>query len=53
MPTTVPFALLTPTQFMPRRFPELTSEAYALDFNEVKDIGSATSTVRTAAPTRT
>ena len=26
MPTTVPFALLTPTQFMPRRFPELTSD---------------------------
>lgn len=52
VPTTLPFALLTPTQFLPPRFPEISSEAYAIDFNEVKDVGSASSTVRTAAQTQ-
>ena len=47
-----PFALLTPTQFLPRRFPELSSAEYAADFNEVKVIGSATSLVRTAEQTQ-
>ena len=47
-----PFALLTPTQFLPRRFPELTSAEYAADFNEVKAIGSATSAVRTPEQTQ-
>lgn len=52
MPTTLPFVLLTPTQFLPPRFPEISSEAYAIDFNEVKDVGSAGSTVRTDEQTR-
>jgi hypothetical protein len=52
VPNTLPFALLTPTQFLPPRFPEITSEAYAIGFNEVKDVGSAASTVRTAGQTQ-
>ena len=31
-----PFALLTPTQYLPRRPPTLTSADYAAHFNEVK-----------------
>jgi len=50
--TTKPFALLTPTQFLPRRPPPLNSEAYANDFNQVKRLGSATSTERTAEQTQ-
>jgi hypothetical protein len=42
-----PFALLTNTQYLPARPPTLTSEQYAEEFNEVKELGSATSTVRT------
>jgi len=42
----LPFALLTPTQFLPVAPPTLTSERYAADFNETKAVGSATSTVR-------
>ena len=42
-----PFALLTPTQYLPAPPPTLTSEAYTNDFEEVRRIGSATSTVRT------
>jgi hypothetical protein len=47
-PNTLPFALLTPTQYLPRRPPSLDSAEYAEDLNEVKRIGSATSTERTA-----
>ena len=50
--TTRPFALLTPTQYLPRRPPTLDSEEYAADFNEVKRIGSATSTERSAEQTQ-
>lgn len=46
-----PFALLTSTQYLPRRPPTLTSEQYTSDFNEVKALGSATSTVRTEEQT--
>ena len=42
-----PFALLTPTQFLPRRPPTLTSAEYTADFDEVKQVGSATSSART------
>lgn len=31
-----PFAVLSPTQFLPEAFPQLESERYATDFNEVK-----------------
>ncbi len=51
-PATQPFALLTTTQYLPRRPPALDSEAYAQGFNEVKSIGSATSTERTAEQTQ-
>jgi hypothetical protein len=51
-PLTRPFALLTPTQYLPRRPPELNSQEYADAFNEVKRIGSTTSTERTAEQTQ-
>jgi hypothetical protein len=46
VPKMTPLALLTTTEFLPLRHPELTSDRYTTDFNEVKDYGSATSTVR-------
>lgn len=50
-PEVKPFALLTSTQYLPARPPTLTSEEYATAFNEVKEIGSATSATRTAEQT--
>ena len=47
------FALLTPTQYLPDPPPTLTSELYTADFEEVRLLGSATSTVRTAEQTET
>jgi hypothetical protein len=46
-----PFGLISPTQFLPVPFPQLESVEYATDFNDVKDIGSATSTTRTLRQT--
>ena len=51
-PLTQPFGLLTPTLYLPRRPPALDSQEYAEDLNEVKRIGSATSTERTAEQTQ-
>jgi hypothetical protein len=48
----LPFALLTPTQYLPSPPPALTSPQYAADFEEVRLLGSATSTVRTAEQTQ-
>lgn len=48
-----PFALLTSTQYLPDPPPTLTSELYAADLEEVRLLGSATSTVRTAEQTET
>jgi hypothetical protein len=48
-----PFALLTATQYLPAPPPPLTSDRYASDFNEVRLLGSATSTERTAEQTQT
>jgi hypothetical protein len=42
-----PFVLSSRFQFLPERPPELTSERYARDFNEVKALGGTNSTVRT------
>lgn len=42
-----PFGLLTPTQFLPAPPPFLDSPEYATDFEAVKEIGSAGSTLRT------
>jgi PAP2 superfamily len=45
--TMTPFALASPSQFLPAPPPPLTSRRYARDFNEVKALGSMTSTTRT------
>jgi hypothetical protein len=50
-PGVTPFAIQSPTQFAPGAPPALTSEEYAAALNEVKEIGSATSTTRTADQT--
>ena len=47
-----PFALTSPTQFTPAGPPALTSQAYADAFNEVKALGSATGSTRTADQTQ-
>jgi hypothetical protein len=49
--TTTPFALLTPTQYQPVGPPTLTSQEYADALNQVRTLGSATSTERTADQT--
>lgn len=46
-----PFAIESGTQFVPVAPPAMTSAEYAAAFNEVKEIGSATSTTRTADQT--
>jgi hypothetical protein len=46
--TMVPFALTSPSQLLPGPPPPLSSRRYARDFNEVKALGSATSTLRSA-----
>jgi hypothetical protein len=48
-----PLLVDSATQFGPPPPPALTSDLYTRDFNEVKALGSATSTVRTAAQTST
>jgi hypothetical protein len=50
-PNVTPFALLTATQYLPPPPPTLTSERYAADFDEVKRLGSVTSTERTEEQT--
>ena len=46
-----PFGLPTPYYYLPRRPPALNSQEYADAVNEIKAIGGATSTVRTAEQT--
>jgi hypothetical protein len=53
VPFVVPFTLKTNTQFLPRRFPEITTPAYAEDYNEVLDYGSETSATRSPEQTQT
>ena len=48
-----PLLLESPSQFRPGPPPPLTSQTYTEDFNEVKAVGSATSTVRTQEQTDT
>jgi hypothetical protein len=48
-----PFALTSPSQFLPPGPPPLTSARYAKDLAEVKAFGSATSTARSAEQTQT
>jgi hypothetical protein len=51
-PSVTPFALLTGTQFLPPPPPTLTSERYAQDLDEVRRLGSATSSERTLEQTQ-
>jgi hypothetical protein len=48
-----PLLVKSATQFAPPPPPALTSRRYTRDFNEVKAVGSASSTVRTAGQTAT
>jgi hypothetical protein len=48
-----PFVLASPSQFRPGPPPALTSPQWAADYNEVKELGSRTSTKRTAEQTET
>ena len=50
---TKPFAMTSPSQFRPSASPPLGSARYTADFNEVKAMGSAASTTRTAFQTQT
>ena len=51
-PAVVPFALTSGTHFAPNPPPALTSAEYAASFNEVKELGAANSTTRTADQTQ-
>jgi hypothetical protein len=51
--TMTPWALASPSQFLPGAPPSLTSAQYTHDFNEVKALGSSTSSVRTPFQTET
>ena len=51
--TTTPFALTSPSQFRPSGPPALTSDGYTRDYNEVKAMGGATDSARTAYQTQT
>jgi hypothetical protein len=46
-----PFALVSSTHFLPPSPPVLTSERYARDFNQTKELGAVNSTSRTAEQT--
>ena len=48
-----PFAMTSPSQFLPPPPPSLTSQLWATDLAEVQAYGSATSTVRTPEETQT
>jgi hypothetical protein len=50
-PDVTPFAISSPAQFAPAAPPSMTSSEYAAALNEVKEIGSATSTTRTSDQT--
>jgi hypothetical protein len=52
-PAALSFTLKSNTQFLPRRFPEIDTAAYAEDYNEVRLIGSETSATRTPEQTQT
>jgi hypothetical protein len=52
VPSITPYVIRSSSQFRPGPPPALTSRRYAADFNEVKAIGSRTSTTRTADQTQ-
>lgn len=47
-----PFGLVSPTQFLPVPQPQLESDRYAADFNDVKSVGRFDSTTRTLEQTK-
>lgn len=51
-PSVMPFGITSGTQFKPNAPPALTSAEYAADLNEVKDLGSVNSAIRTADQTK-
>jgi len=51
-PSVMPCGITSGTQFKPNAPPALTSAAYAADLNEVKEIGSVNSVIRTADQTK-
>jgi len=52
-PTMRPFALGSPSQFRPGPPPSLKGREWAADYNEIKELGSKTSTKRSAEQTET
>jgi hypothetical protein len=52
-PTMRPFALASPSQFRPGPPPSLKSREWAADYNEIKELGSKTSSRRSAQQTET
>jgi hypothetical protein len=50
-PNVTPFALTSPSQFRPEPPIALTSERWAADYNEIKDLGAKNSTKRSARQT--
>ena len=52
-PTMRPFALASPSQFRPGPPPSLKGREWAADYNEIKELGSKTSTKRSAEQTET
>ena len=51
MAYTEPLTLLRPSQFRPDRYPPMVSAIYRREYDEVKALGSATNSTRTAAQT--
>jgi PAP2 superfamily len=51
--TMTPFAMTSPSQFLPTGPPSLTSARYAQDLSEVQALGSVSSTIRTSEQTQT
>jgi len=50
-PSVMPFAITSATQFQPNPPPAMTSDQYAADLNEVKELGAVNSATRTADQT--
>jgi hypothetical protein len=52
LPTAKPWLLSSADQFRPKPLPALTSEEFAKDYNETREIGSVQSSIRTADQTQ-
>lgn len=51
-PSVLPFGIVSGTQFAPHAPPSMTSAQYAVDLNEVKELGAVNSATRTADQTQ-